>query len=79
MDMNTTTAATTTEAIHKHDLGITISAGDLEPEQLAAMRRILEREVQALVERVNVETYALTGTTVGWFVSYDGSRECGEH
>jgi hypothetical protein len=68
-----------TTTTHRHDLGITISAGDLEVEQLAAMRRILEREVQALVERVNVETSALTGMKVGWFVSYDGSRECGDH
>jgi len=69
----------TTAATHRHDLGITISVGDLEPEQLAAFRRILEREVQTLVERVNVETYAVAGTKVGWYVSYDGSRECGEH
>jgi hypothetical protein len=74
--MTTETIETTT---HRHDLGITISVGDLEPMQLAAMRRILEREVQRLVERVNVETHAVTGTATGWYVSYDGSRECGEH
>jgi hypothetical protein len=73
--MDTTTAPTT----HLHDLGISISAGDLEPAQLAAMRAILEREVQALVERVNIETFALTGTKVGWYVNYDGSVACGEH
>jgi hypothetical protein len=78
--MNTTTQPEpTTEAKHYHDLGITISVGDLEPEQLAAMRIVLETGVQALVKRVNDETSALTGQTVGWAVTYDGSRECGEH
>jgi len=65
-------------ATHRHDLGITISVGDLEPEQLREMREILEAEMRALVYRVNVKTAALTGQTVDWHVSYDGSRECGE-
>lgn len=70
----------TTETMnHLHDLGITISAGDLEAGQLAEIRRILEAEVQALVERVNSQTAALTGSMVDWYVSYDGSRKCGEH
>jgi hypothetical protein len=73
--MNTTAEAPT---IHRHDLAVTISAGDLEPTQLRALRAILEREVAALVERVNAETIALTGQTVHGEVSYDGSRECGE-
>lgn len=64
---------------HRHDLGITISVGDLQATQIVALRTILEREVQALVERVNSDTAALTGQRVGWFVSYDGYRECGEH
>ena len=68
------TTETTTR--HLHDLGISISAGDLEPMQIEALRSILEREVQALVERVNVETYPLMGTKVGWHVSYDGRNEC---
>jgi hypothetical protein len=68
-----------TPTIHYHDLGITISASDLEAGQLAAMRAILEREVQALVERVNVETSALTGCQISWSVTFDGSRQCGEH
>jgi hypothetical protein len=65
-------------ASHVHDLGITVSIGDLEPSQLREMRAILEAEMQALVERVNAKTAALTGQTVDWYVSYDGSRECGE-
>jgi len=64
---------------HQHDLGITISVGDLAPAQLVTMRAILEREVAAIVERVNTETAALTGQTVNWSVTYDGLRECGEH
>ncbi len=74
-----TSETITEKPVHRHDLGITISAGDLEAGQLAALRAILEREVGALVERVNAETAAVTGTEVGWYVSYDGSRECGEH
>ena len=64
---------------HHHNLGITISVGDLAPAQLVTMRAILEREVAAIVERVNTETAALTGQTVNWSVTYDGLRECGEH
>ena len=67
----------TTDTRCLHDLGITISAGDLEDAQLDAMREILEREVQALVERVNVETHLLVGNaSVGWYVSYNGVAEC---
>ena len=64
---------------HQHDLGLTVGVGDLSPAQLVTMRGILEREVAALVQRVNAETAALTGQTVNWSVTYDGLRECGEH
>jgi hypothetical protein len=69
----------TAERPHQHDLGITISVGDLTPDQLAGMRVILEAEVQALVERVNTKTAYLTDQNVTWHVTFDGSRECGEH
>jgi hypothetical protein len=79
--MGTTTQTTrenemTTETTHLHDLGITISAGDLTPEQMEAVRLVLRVQVQALVERINNE---IGETKVGWSTTYDGSRECGEH
>lgn len=73
--METTTATTN----HKHDLGITVSIGDLEPDQLRVLRRILFDAVSAAVDGVNDATFALTGEKAYAYVSYDGLRECGEH
>jgi hypothetical protein len=66
-------------ATHLHDLGITISIGDLEPAQLGVVRSILRAEVDALVERVNAATFHLTGQAVYWDVTLDGAARCGEH
>jgi len=70
---------TTETTTHLHDLGITISIGDLEAVQLREMREILEAEMRALVYRVNAKTAALTGQSVTFWTSYDGASECGEH
>jgi hypothetical protein len=64
---------------HLHDLGITISVGDLDPMQLVVLRSVLSEEIAELVRRVNAETASLTGQEIDWRVSYDGSRECGAH
>ena len=84
VDMDTTkrqttegaTTMTTETTRHLHDLGITISAGDLDPETLAKVRLYLQVQVQRLVEQTNIE---IGETKVGWSVTYDGNRECGEH
>ena len=64
---------------HQHDLGITISIGDLTPGQYREMRAILSQRIDALVREINADTESLTGQSVGYHVSFDGLRECGEH
>lgn len=64
---------------HLHDIGFSIGGGDLTPAQLEAMREILARELEALCQRFNAKAGAVMDAKVYWHISYDGSRECGEH
>lgn len=63
-------------ADHRHDLGITISAGELDPETFEAVRLTLVVKLERLVAEINREIGA---PKVYFSTTYNGSRECGEH
>ena len=62
----------TTATSHFHDLGITISAGDIPEDQMSAviaeLSSTMDRLMKSVSERHGVELNA--------WVSYDGRRDC---
>jgi len=83
VDMDTTkrqstegaTTMTTETTTHLHDLGITISVAELDPEMYERTLLFLKVQVRQLVDKVNAEL----GNAASFSVTYDGNRECGEH
>ena len=76
--MNSTTTqgeAKTTETAHVHDHGISVGAGDIPAEKIAALRAFLVIELDRISAEA-VTMFDLPQYSVGTTVTYDGTREC---
>lgn len=79
---------TTETTTHRHDLGITISAAEVPADLMPYLRAGLRQAIESAIEDwtkdsdldIDDDMLARLGAiSIDAFVSYDGSRECGEH